>query len=214
MQNDWASENLKVIRTLMERAAVYRRALAPVMGLVGATGLAAGAFGAARGYETSRPFAAYWTAVALLCLIEAFLLIRRQAIRELELFWSPPTRRVARAVSPAFFTGLMMAVVFFVIDTPRWEMVMLLVILWTALYGLALHAAGFFMPRGFRVFGWGYLVAALAGVGWWAAQPGRAVTQPGFPLGNPNLVMGALFGGGHAVYGFWLHFTEKRGKVV
>ena len=62
MQTDWASENLKVIRTLMERSAVYRRALAPVMGLAGATGIAAGALGAALGFRTSRPFAAYWGA--------------------------------------------------------------------------------------------------------------------------------------------------------
>jgi len=47
MRIDWAEENLIVIRTLMERSAVYRRALAPVMGLVGATGIAAGAAGAA-----------------------------------------------------------------------------------------------------------------------------------------------------------------------
>ena len=49
MQTDWASENLQVIRTLMERSAVYRRALAPVMGLVGATGIAAGVLGVVSG---------------------------------------------------------------------------------------------------------------------------------------------------------------------
>ena len=83
MQTDWASENLQVIRTLMERSAVYRRALAPVMGLVGVTGMAAGALGAALKLESSRPFAGYWAAVALVCLAEAFLLIRRQAVEGL-----------------------------------------------------------------------------------------------------------------------------------
>ena len=72
------------------------------------TGIAAGVFGTARGFETARPFAAYWAAIAMVCMVEAFLLIRRQAIREVEPFWTPPTRRIAQAVAPAFFAGLVM----------------------------------------------------------------------------------------------------------
>ena len=45
MQTDWASENLQVIRTLMERGAVYRRALAPVMGAGRADGHCRGGAG-------------------------------------------------------------------------------------------------------------------------------------------------------------------------
>ncbi|MGA2557746.1 MAG: hypothetical protein ABSG04_15870 [Verrucomicrobiota bacterium] len=210
MQTDWASENLQVIRTLMERSAVYRRALAPVMGLVGATGLAAGALGAALKLESSPLFAGYWAAVALVCLTEAFLLIRRQAVTALEPFWSPPTRRVAQAVAPAFFTGLVTGILFFIVDTDDREEVLSLVIIWMALYGLAMHAAGFFMPRGFRLFGWGFVLCAVAGLaGLIYAQ--EAVESP---LANPNIVMGVLFGGGHAAYGLYLYFTEKRGNVV
>jgi hypothetical protein len=210
MQTDWAEENLQVIRTLMERSAVYRRALAPVMGLVGTTGLAAGALGAALDFATSRGFAAYWAAVAFVCLAEAFLLIRRQAVKALEPFWSPPARRVAQAVLPAFFVGLVVGIVFFILDTDEQEEVLLLVAIWMVLYGLAMHAAGFFMPRGFRLFGWGFILCAVAGLGYLILSEG----EPGFPLGNPNIVMGALFGGGHAAYGLYLYFTEKRGNVA
>ena len=42
MQTDWAGENLQVIRTLMERASLYRRALAPIMLTLGALGLGDG----------------------------------------------------------------------------------------------------------------------------------------------------------------------------
>ena len=31
MESNWAAEHLQVIRTLMERSAIYRRALAPIM---------------------------------------------------------------------------------------------------------------------------------------------------------------------------------------
>ena len=41
MSAQWAEENLNTIRTLMERASVYRRALAPVAITVGVLGIAA-----------------------------------------------------------------------------------------------------------------------------------------------------------------------------
>ena len=215
MQTDWASENLQVIRTLMERSAVYRRALAPVMGLVGVTGIAAGVLGAVVDFETSRSFAAYWAAVALVCLTEAFLLIRRQAVKALEPFWSPPTRRVAQAVTPAFFVGLVMGIAFFIGDIPERAEVLQLVPIWMVLYGLAMHAAGFFMPRGVRIFGWGYILAGLAGFGYQMYHfRSYSSTPPPFPFGNSNIAMGVFFGGGHAAYGIYLFFTEKRGNVA
>jgi len=210
MPTDWASENLQVIRTLMERSAVYRRALAPVMGLVGVTGIAAGVLGAVLRFKTSRPLAAYWAAVALVCLAEAFLLIRRQAVKKLEPFWSPPTRRAAQAVAPAFFMGLVVGIVFFIVNLDDSDDVLTLPIVWMVLYGLAMHAAGFFMPRGFRLFGWGFILCAVAGLGCMLCYDG----VPDLPVVNPNIVMGALFGGGHAAYGIYLHFTEKPGDVA
>ncbi len=41
MQSEQATEHLQVIRTLMERSAMYRRALAPIMLYVGVVGLVA-----------------------------------------------------------------------------------------------------------------------------------------------------------------------------
>jgi MFS family permease len=211
MQTDWASENLQVIRTLMERSAVYRRALAPVMGLVGATGIAAGVLGAVLDFETSRLFAAYWGAVALVCLAEALLLIRRQAVKALEPFWSPPTRRIAQAVAPAFVVGLVIGIVFFFLNIPEQEIVLPLVLVWIGVYGLAMHAAGFFMPRGVRIFGWGYVIVGLAAFFYLIIAADNLAV---FPIPNPNVVMGVLFGGGHAAYGLYLYFTEKREKVA
>ncbi len=210
MQTDWASENLQVIRTLMERSALYRRALAPVMGVVGVTGLAAGAVGAALRFESSRLFAAYWAAVALVCLTEAFLLIRRQAVKALEPFWSPPTRRVAQAVAPAFFVGLAAGIVFFIVDTDERDDVLALVVIWLALYGLAMHAAGFFMPRGIRLFAWGFILCAVAVLASMICFDGL----PDLPWANPSVAMGAFFGGGHLACGIYLYFTEKRGNVA
>ena len=45
MESNWAAEQLQTIRTLMERSAVYRRALAPIMLFVGFAGVLTAAVG-------------------------------------------------------------------------------------------------------------------------------------------------------------------------
>jgi hypothetical protein len=203
MPIDWASENLRVIRTLMERTAVYRRALAPLMQAVGWTGVAAAATAGFFKLNTARAFAGFWMVVAIVCLAEAFCLMRGQAIKENEIFWSPPTRRVVQALLPPFFAGMMAGVIFLWLEPGGALAVWLLVPGWMALYGCALHAAGFFMPRGFRLFGWGLIVGGcLLGAG--------LCLRGAPPISLANWAMGGLFGGTHLAYGFYLYFTERR----
>jgi hypothetical protein len=56
MDPKWAADNLQTIRTLMERSAVYRRALAPVMIFIGIIGLGGSAAGWRGGFESPRAF--------------------------------------------------------------------------------------------------------------------------------------------------------------
>src|SRR5512145_2999997 len=98
MESNWAAEHLQVIRTLMERSALYRRALAPIMTFVGVVGSSAALAGCIVRIESLTSFVGYWFAVAGLSLTGSFLLVRRQALRAAEPFWSPPTRRVALAL--------------------------------------------------------------------------------------------------------------------
>src|SRR6266480_4315889 len=106
MKSDWAAENLRVIRTLMERSAIYRRALAPMMLLAGSAGTVAATAGWLAGIEAPRAFSGYWLGVAVLTIAGCFLLLRRQALRDGEPLWSPPTRRVLQALLPALAAGL------------------------------------------------------------------------------------------------------------
>ena len=78
----------------MERSALYRRALAPVMTLVGAMGVLAGIACPFVSGSSGRRFVLYWAGVAVVALTAALLIVRRQALRNAEPFWSPPTRRV------------------------------------------------------------------------------------------------------------------------
>ena len=209
MESNWAAEHLQVIRTLMERSAVYRRALAPIMIFTGSLGLAAGVAGWALKIEAPRSFILYWAAIAVLALAGSFLLVRRQALKESEPFWSPPTRRVTQALLPPLAAGTILALVAFrnAESAPHQlgpALAMLwLPLIWVVLYGCAIHAAGFFMPRGMKIFGWlllsgGCVLLALG------------IPDPIDRLVYGHGIMGFFFGGLHLAYGIYLYFTEQR----
>jgi hypothetical protein len=210
MQIDWALENLQTIRTLMERTAVYRRAMGPVMMIVGVTGLAAGALGAFSNLQQTLGSVGYWMGVAAVCLLEACWLIRRQALKSTENFWSPPMRRVTQAAAPALFAGAMAGLPFVVLQANIANAFLLLMPAWMVLYGLAMNSAGFFMPRGFKLFGWGFVLGGVFVFIGIIVSISRGVWLSNRSV---NLAMGGLFGGAHLAYGLYLHFTEKSGNA-
>src|SRR5580698_8713735 len=98
METNWAAEHLQTIRTLMERSALYRRALAPISIFAGVAGIAAAVLGAVLKFDGAARFATYWMAVAGVTIAGSLFLVRKQAVQAGELFWSPPLRRVAQAM--------------------------------------------------------------------------------------------------------------------
>jgi hypothetical protein len=211
MESNWAAEHLQVIRTLMERSALYRRALAPIMIYNGVVGLAAAALGWALKVGSVHAFILYWAAVCVVAMTGSFVLVRRQAIKDSEPLWSPPTRRVTQAFLPPLAAGLMLGMVAWVkagsapgkFSGLAGMVLVWLPVLWVVLYGCAFHAAGFFMPRGMKIFGWAFVVG---GCGLFATGlPGWAG-----PIDYAHGVMGLFFGGLHLAYGVYLYFTERR----
>ncbi len=206
METNWAAEHLQTIRTLMERSAIYRRALAPIMTFTGVLGIGGALVASGMKIDSARGFVIFWAVVALICLGGAFLLVRRQALKEAEPFWSPPTRRVAHALLAPLFIGTVAGTLTalgggFVAaeDLPA---------LWMLLYGCALSAAGFFMVRGIKLFGW---IFVLGGCGLMAAP---CAGMPALTLAQSHEIMGAVFGGLHLAYGIYLYFTEKGKNVA
>lgn len=203
MEVNQAAEHLQVIRTLMERSAVYRRALAPIMILCGVLGISAGVLGWLLKFEFDRTFLMLWVGTAGAALLGSFLLVRRQALKASEPFWSPPTRRIAQALLPPFFIALFFSL-FAVFSSSEDDSSSgcLLVIIWMMLYGCALHSAGFFISRGFQILGWIFCAAGcvlMASLNYWVGGK--------IPI---NILMGGLFGGLHLAAGIYLYFTEKR----
>jgi hypothetical protein len=202
MDNNWAAENLQVIRTLMERSALYRRALAPIMLVSGAIGTAAGFVPCFVRIDTNRAFAVFWLAISAITLAAAFLLVRRQSLKAAEPFFSVPTKRVVQALLPAFFVGYA-AGIFNMLSEHQWR-AGLLAMFWVIVYGCAIHAAGFFMPRGMKLFGWLFVIGGCALV--FASQSWQELRA----AETGHYIMGCFFGLAHLAYGVYLYFTEKR----
>jgi hypothetical protein len=200
MEINSASENLHVIRTLMERTALYRRTLAPIMLFVGTLGVVVAAMGIALGIEPLPQFAALWLGTAVLAVAGAFFIARLQALKDKESFWSAPTRRVAQALALPLAAGLVLSIL--IASGPgigvRWVFILPNVLF----YACAVFSAGFFMPRGIQKFAWIILVCAIACL---FIVP---VTDP-----NPKVdhaLMGFFFGVLHLAYGIYLRVTEQR----
>jgi len=208
MESNWAAEHLQVIRTLMERSALYRRALAPIMIFNGIVGVAGGLLGWFLQISTQPGFIAFWAGDGLLALGGSFLLVRRQALKEAEPFWSPPTRRVAQALLPPLLIGSMAGLMGLV--CPGWDFLpaWALPSFWMMLYGCALNAAGFFMHRGIKLLGWLFVLCGCA------LMASRCLSNGPLSLTASHLVMGAAFGGLHFAYGIYLYFTEKGGNAT
>ena len=200
---NWAEENLKTIRCLMEQASLYRRAMAPLALLVGALGFFAAGIAQLIGWVGAEYFAGYWLGVAVVSAFCALLLIRRQALKTEEAFWSPPTKRVAQAMLPMLTAGLGLGVLE-VLNQPESKDSIRLAAFWMILYGGALHAAGFFMRRGIKLLGWiyvlfGFLIPYLTKFG----------IIPALSEQSAHWLMGVGFGGLNLAFGVYVKLTPE-----
>jgi hypothetical protein len=151
--------------------------------------------------DSSRQFGVLWLCTAAVVVVGAFLIARRQAIKDHENFWSPPTRRVAQALLPAFISGLCLSVLQLLHEADP-EVPKFIALIWIIFYGLALHAAGFFMPRGIKLFGWAFMISSLS------LFYILGFFQINFDL-SAHWLMGFFFGVLQLAYGAYLYLTEN-----
>ena len=200
METNWAEENLRTIRTLMERSALYRRALAPIMLFAGTLGVVAAAAGLLFHLDSMRAFGGLWLGTAVVVVTGAFLIARRQAMNDKENFWSQPTRCVGQALLPPLFAGMFLGSAFVFVGNNN----TILTFIWLFFYGCALHSAGFFMPHGMKWFGWILILFSSTGVLLLVA-----IVPPTAEI-SAHWLMGFFFGVLHLAYGAYLYLTEKR----
>ena len=194
-----AEKNLRVIRTLMERATMYRAISAPTALVAGLLSiLAASAIFLSEANLTvgrpirSRQFAVTWIIVLILSLAANTFFVWREARKTGRPFISPGMKLALRAIAPcllipAAFTGW-----FFTTGYLGGEELELVVV-WVAFYGLALLSTTLFAPRSLAVLGWAFLFTGLS-------VPALVNWIEGLPGDIPNLAMGITFGLYHLIY--------------
>lgn len=188
-----AEQDLRVIRSLMERATIYRAISAPTALCAAVFSLAA-AFYIHQSEPRPRTFAIVWLVVLVLALAANTLFVWREARRDQRPFVSSPMTMAIRAVAPCLIIPAALTI-WYLTTGYLGAQELLLVAIWIAFYGLCLLSTSLFAPRSLVVLGWCFLLSALA-----IPVVTNNVPEDTGALQLPNLLMGLTFGGYHAIY--------------
>lgn len=195
-----AEENLRVIRSLIERATVYRAISAPtalVAGLLSLFAALAVYFNGTSGFNLShhiraREFGAIWLVVLVLALAANTFFVWREAKKGGRPFVSSGMKLALRTIAPtlllpAAFTGWFFATGY--LGGQDLE----LIVVWILFYGLALLSTALFAPGSLVLLGWAFLLSGLA-------IPVFVNGLEDLTDNLPNSAMGFTFGVYHLVY--------------
>ncbi len=196
-----ALEHLRVIRSLMERAHIYRAISAPAALLGGVLALGAAvwpAVHAATHYGdalfSNRMFLIVWHGILAACTLLNMALLAREARRRDQPFVSEGMRMALRAFLPPMLVGGVLGLTFVICL----HNLTLAAFSWVLGYGLALLATAGFSPRSLTRLGWAFTGLGLVLFVLWAAND--QVRLLASDLGPASIVMGLTFGLLHLVY--------------
>jgi hypothetical protein len=208
-----AEKDLRVIRSLMERATIYRAISAPaalVAGLLSIFAAAAIYLNYVTNFSNGRPvdareFAVIWLIVLALTVVANAFFIWREARKDSRPFISSGMKLALRSIAPNLLIPAAFTVWFFATGYKggaEYE----LVVLWIGFYGLALLSTGLFAPRSLVFLGWAFLLSALA-------LPALRNVVEDLPADLPNLAMGVTFGLYHLVYAVCTWPRRRAGEI-
>jgi len=195
-----AEEHLHVIRSLMERATIYRAISAPTALVAGVLSLLSTGivylnndvklvFGRPVG---PREFALIWVDVLILVLAANAFFVWREARSSGRPFISPGMKLALRAIAPNLLVPMAFTIWFFkrgYLGGQELE----LVVVWVVFYGLALLSTALFAPRSLTLLGWAFLLTGVA-------IPVLINLLDELAGDVPTVVMGLAFGLYHLVY--------------
>ena len=195
-----AEAHLRVIRSLMERATVYRAISAPAALVAGFLSI----FAAAAIYLNDqtrlsinrsvqgRVFAAIWLTVLVIAVAANAFFIWREAKNDGRPFISSGMKLSLRAIAPNLLIPAAVTL-WFLADGYKGATEPELVVAWIVFYGLALLSTGLFAPRSLVCLGWAFLLTALV-------IPALRNAVGGLPANLPTIAMGFTFGLYHLIY--------------
>jgi hypothetical protein len=209
--SDYAVQQLRVIRSLMERATIYRAISAPTA-LVGGL-LSLGGFVTAYYAKHQRhhplslnEFLMVWLVILALTGITNFIFLWRGSVQRGEPFFSLGMRFSLCALAPPLIAaGVLTFLIHHAIQ---------LALVWLAFYGLALLATQLFAPRSLILLGSAFFVTGCALLCAWR----HFLVPPDHSEPSALVVSGVLaatFGGYHLAYAaaVWA-FGEERSAAA
>lgn len=195
-----AEEHLRVIRTLMERATIYRAISAPTALVGGLLAVAASAFSVRTLADESSMqmagghFLILWLSVLLVTIAANSLFVWQAARKRNEAVVSPSMKLALRALLPSVLAAGVITLPLCVLGVDNY----LVALVWTLFYGLALLATAHFSPKSLILLGWAFLLTSLALYVLPFAVPTSFLAIP--TDRHASLLMGATFGVYHLIY--------------
>jgi len=211
---DAALENLRIIRSLMEKAHIYRAVSAPAALTGGVLALVASGWPVWHALEHNgeaamcdKCFLETWLIIlAIASTLNVFLLFK-EARRRNQPFVSAGMRMALRAFVPPMLVGGCVGIGLIVFL----HNLTLAALIWALCYGLALLSTASFSPRSLVRLGWAFVVTGLLTFFTWAAC--SDVRLLASDLAPASLVMGLTFGLLHIVYALAVFFSAQPAGV-
>lgn len=197
-----AAEQLRVIRTMMERATIFRA-------LSGEAALVGGAMSLAAGWLSEGKRGMAWGSVWLgglaVVLVFAIWQLARTAQAHNRPFFSHGLKVALRGGLPSLVAGGFLGLCFLKYSAPLPEH--FAAAFWILHYGLALLALREFAPKSMVWLGVAFVLAGLA---CFCALSFVQAARPLIGRMGPSGVMAATFGGFHLLYGAAIVTTTRR----
>ncbi len=201
-----AEEQLRIIRSLMEKATIYRAISAPgaliggllavILAVVGYSGDPA---------QPTFPFVAGWFSILLLTSAANTWLLWRDARRRGELFVSPGMKLALRSMAPGLIAGGLSTG----IEGSGGHA--LTATLWVLCYGLSLLAASHFAPRSIQWLGLAFFLTGGVLLLDFILNLDSPADLDGFRTGC--LIMGLTFGVFHLLYAFCILYSTRTAST-
>ncbi|MBB5352929.1 MFS family permease [Haloferula luteola] len=197
-----AAEQLRAIRSIMERATIFRA-------LSGEAALMGGAVSLAAGWLSEGKHGWGWASAWLVGLAIALLFGSWQFFRTARLsgrtVWNHGLRVALRGSLPSLFAGGFLGLLFLRYGAQGREFHA--ASMWILHYGLALMAIREFAPKSMAWLGMAFVAS---GIGGFSAATFVQAAAPILTRIGPSGLMAATFGGLHLIYGAAIVTTSRR----
>jgi len=210
-----ALENLRIIRSLMEKAHIYRAVSAPAALTGGLLAIVASAWPVQHALAHQQEvlmgetiFLVVWLVILGIASALNVVLLAKEAARRSQPFVSEGMRMALRAFAPPMIVGGVVGIglILFLHNLT------LAALIWVLCYGLALLATAGFSPRSLVRLGWAFVITGLVlFIVWAACSDIRLLSSDEAPAAA---VMGLTFGMLHVVYALAVFFSRKPAEVT